>query len=335
LTTSLKSPQTIKAAKQWLERLHDLIALQRIPASLNPPTAATGLFLAAYLIANHPNEILSGVPEHEADRLIHAAARLTSASDALQSALAADPPSGSDVQLRDLLLEYAAAMPEYAALFRSWKDQDQERLAGSILHTLNAMAGALGMTADPAQRAPLLAEVAILRSRLRRLRVERELDGFDRQHPDLALESDALVGSGGGFEVAASSVAAAATMSNEQLTHEVLIDPSYQLRISDGGVGLDGVGGGDEGDNDYDLAVNRVQAIRQAAFWARVEEDLRQEPPRRDAALRVLSQVVGCAAAAARGGFWLAGLKFPRAQPETHSQLPYQEARERQAGPFC
>jgi hypothetical protein len=74
-------------------------------------------------------------------------------------------------------------------------------------------------------------------------------------------------------------------MTNEQLAHEVILDPTFRLPA-----GHD-VGREAGGRSGHSSASQRVREALKSGFWAGLEDDLRLEPPCYGRVLRVLFHV--------------------------------------------
>jgi hypothetical protein len=164
---------------------------------------------------------------------------------------------------------------------RSACDQEDSRLRDQMLRSLLSVVDALGRPSayssdpDPTEsmaaaasrvmptgrtlwaadtetldldRLRLLAHVKTLRERLRRIGSTEVVADFDFKHPWLVAELEAAGASD--FAISGSD-----HMSNEQLAHEVLLEPSYRLSADD--------------DTEGKSALENKRA-----FWAGVEEEL-------------------------------------------------------------
>ena len=75
-------------------------------------------------------------------------------------------------------------------------------------------------------------------------------------------------------------------MSNEQLAHEVLLDPTFRLQPDNGA--YDVVDGSSSGPGS---SWQRASAVLKRGFWAGLEDELRLVPPYYGRVLRMLAHV--------------------------------------------
>lgn len=245
LVSLLKTPSMIQAVKLCIGPLHNAIATQGLwKSDTSILRNSMGSFMAAYIIENHAARVFDSIGPKE-DALTHAAQKMLAEFDA--------------ITVRGDLSFYADALEKYITLFRVWKAQDQIRLRDQVIMSLRGIASALTEIVG-VERIQLLTQAGILRDRLSRIGCSDALEDFDAAYPWLAPEAQAA---------AASDFAMFGLdpMSNDQLSHEILLDPNYRLPIE---------------------APN--QAL-QAAVWVGVEEDLRQTPPYLGRVLRILRQI--------------------------------------------
>jgi hypothetical protein len=304
LTIVLKSKEVIMACKICLGDLHHLLSsLNLWSGKYVEASSVVGCFLAAYMIENHSKTVFESFGSQENDLLL-SAQRLLNEFDKIAtwcSSLQANDPV-SITLLIELLKTYPAALALYLNLFRAWKSRDQVRLRDQMLRSLLSVVDALGRPSayssgpDPTEsmaaaasrvmptgrtlsaadtetldldRLRLLAQVKTLRERLRRIGSTEVVADFDFKHPWLVAELEAA-------EASDFAISGSDHMSNEQLAHEVLLDPSYRLSADD--------------DTEGKSAPEKNRAL-QAAFWAGVEEELQRKPSGFGRVLRVLCQV--------------------------------------------
>ena len=270
LSVILKSTDTMTAAKLFLEHLehlatnHDAWTEDRKVSS----SGMVGGFLASYMIAYHPKTVFECTGSQET-QLLRSAERLLASVYSVISLVLSQSSDGQR-SLRGYLLEYTSALYDYRVLFLDWKAQDQARLTDRIQRSLYAIIEALQQPQIDSQthRDQLMNQAAALRDRLRRIAGKAALEDFDKKHPELVSVGPPPSATAGWLEE---------PMNNEQLAHEVLLDPTYRLPI--------------DSDLDGRISSSGVKAVMQKAFWSGVEEDLRLVPPSYGRVIRVLSQV--------------------------------------------
>ena len=178
---------------------------------------------------------------------------------------------------RNLDVNLRASFPEllfdYLTKFMAWKVPDQEKLVGRFRHALIALYGALETVPEEqvGLRIELDAQIERLRTKLQQIAGVEELNDFD-----------AYRAASGPFEPSTRVVARNHRFTNEQLAHELFIDPGFRLS---------------EGISDYYTVITEGL---QYAFWDSVADDLRLTPPCNVRIIRVLHDIkksledVGC-----------------------------------------
>ena len=273
LSTKLKSKPVIASCKSCLDQLGSLLSVNGLLDGRNSPSSGiVGSFLAAFIVVFHPNTVFETRAEQE-DSLYRSADRLLIIFDQVCCTIISQSGQACITISREVLGSYAEALLEYVDLFLVWKNHDKSRLCERIYHSLQAITDALAKLPTSksevtVERVQLLTQAKTLRGRLKRIAGADALTSYDAEHPqlvdDIAITSESDFASL--FE----------PMSNEQLAHEVLLDPSFRLQADvDGG----------------DLSTHGVRSVMQIAFWTGVEEDLRRMPPCYGRVLRVLVQV--------------------------------------------
>jgi hypothetical protein len=143
-----------------------------------------------------------------------------------------------------LLSDFQPTLFEYLRRFQQWKVPDEAKLSLRIKHALIALCQAQAHLppdepADSRLSAEFRQQIARLRSKLVQIAGQAELDRFDERQRASASAGDALpppLQGGGGANHPSS-----ARVTNEQLAHELLIDPAFQLS-DDGSVDDEGAG---------------------------------------------------------------------------------------------
>ena len=298
----MKRKDVIAKATTCLNQLGQLVVqvdVSHLSADDMRPTQARqaasiiSSFLAAHLIVYHPKNIFESMGSMETS-LCESAKQLLTNFDAVKEALdqicrmSPDPMEPYGL-LKPTIVAYASSLFSYVELFLVWKAQDQARLSERVCKSLLSLRDALreaSLNVKPEEaaglRATMLTQADSLRGQLLRIAGAEALAKFDLECPELAGASGSgpamLQGaSGSGPSMSATSAWLEKPNSNEQLAHELLLDPSYRLPAE-----ADAEGGMHELD---------VKAVMRRAFWSGVEDDLCRSPPYYGRVLRVLVQV--------------------------------------------
>ena len=239
------------------------------------------VFLAGYLIAIRPTHVFEGMSPL-AQSVFDAAGPLVHALEAIARAVVA---SGSFQRVDPALTAgFSAMLFTYLRCFRAWKVPDEARLTCRIRHALIALYEAQAHL--PADEAPdsrlsteLRTQIARLRSKLRQIAGAEALARFDAEHgTGTAAQLDTTLGGGGRGGLL--NTAFATRMTNEQLAHELLLDPTFQL------TGEDGEAAAIVPHPIY----SRIRASFHQAFWDSLADDLRLAVPCFVRVARVLAE---------------------------------------------
>ncbi len=192
------------------------------------------VFLAAYMIVLYPNKAFTTIGDLET--------RVMRSAQALLQIFEGILPS--TVPLYKLPLDLTKSLPNalfnYLRDFKAWKVPDQAKLTSRIKHALVALYDARRMLpADEPENSQLNTEfrtqICRLRHKLGQIAGVEVLANFDEEHP----EGVSSAGVNTALELrnrlqslraqGAVVVALADRMTNEQLAHELLLDPTFQL----------------------------------------------------------------------------------------------------------
>jgi hypothetical protein len=223
----LRDKATVSITKTCLQRVHQLSFFRHgsPPKHASSPVMVnTRVFLAAYTIVFHPARVFPVVGPRE-DALRRAAAPLLEAFHGLLDAIGA---KGSFQAIPpELSRDFTALMDAYLERFDEWRSIDRADRAHRIKHALLSMSVALDYLppGDSRLKADMCAQIARLRTQLEGLAgvdALRVLDEGRQAHwshrKDRAVE--------------------ARRMRNEQLAHELLLDPMYRVGEDDEEVDL-------------------------------------------------------------------------------------------------
>ena len=284
----LKRRETISSCKLCIERLYYLshrVNSKEDGLSGNKNARGcnqvnVGTFLASYVIVCRPEKIFESIGGQfgalEQELMLSAEENLRVFEEILSNL--ASHRYFCDLD-RGLAKSFSTTMMKYFQRFEEWKVPDQEKISRRIKTTLIELQRAKQQI-PPSERetsvsVQLRAHIARLREKLRRVAGHAALQHFDQEYPDdSSSTADASPVLPGQLGPAASLCRE--QMSNEQLAHEVLLDPSFQLT--------------EEGDAD-DSATQLVRATFLRAFWDGLADDLQLDPPCYARVLRVLAEI--------------------------------------------
>ena len=214
----LRDKATLSIAKTCLRRVHQLSLFRHgaPPKHASSPTMInTRVFLAAYTIVFHPARVFQVVGPRE-NALQKAAAPLIEAFEGLLDAIGA---KGSFQAIPpELSRDFTALMDAYLERFDEWRGVDRADQAHRTRHALFSVSMALDYLppGDSPLKASMCAQIARLRAKLEELAGVDALRVFDEgRHPERNRRKDRAV--------------EARRMRNEQIAHELLLDPSFRF----------------------------------------------------------------------------------------------------------
>ena len=221
-TVHLRNREVIARTKALLQRLH-CIAVHRHgnrPAVERPDTINVRVFLAAYMIAFHSTKVFEtfGVLQR---RVIDAATNLLALYARIVAQLARERRTGVIALPYALTTDFMPLLYTYIRCFHEWKAPDEERLVARIKRALwSLQEGRRGVNAatEPGVLLEFDAQIARLREKMRQFGGQDALDQFDAQ----PTPPDGLV----------ALRAERRHVTNEQLAHELLLDPLYRLDLA-------------------------------------------------------------------------------------------------------
>lgn len=235
LVVFLREKHTIFITKNCLQRIHMLSTfLHGCPhLALTPQTVNVRVFLAGFMIAFRPSHVFESMGALE-QSLFEAALPLMTNFQRIVECTAACG-SFQDVP-RELTREFPSMLFEYLKRFKAWKIPDETKLVCRIKHALVALYQAETHVPpdepkDSKLRVEFRQQIERLRSKLSQIAGPLELTKFDaaRATGDFSV---VVTGSGNACNSAYSAVPG--RMTNEQLAHELLLDPAFQLDDSGG-----------------------------------------------------------------------------------------------------
>jgi hypothetical protein len=244
-----------------------------------PENVNVRVFLAAYMIALRPTHVFEAMGALE-QSLFEAALPLINTFQRIVERIAS---AGSFQGVAsDLSCDFPTMLFEYLRRFKAWKVPDEAKLTCRIKHALIALYNAQQQLPPNEPEDSKLAvefrtQIERLRGKLQQIAGAAALAEFDASRAAVSAVERA-----GGACCSASSHSSCATLSgrmtNEQLAHELLLDPAFQLDES----------GGSEVDSPV---FHRIRESFHRAFWDSLVDDLQLPTPCYTRVLRVLSEV--------------------------------------------
>ncbi len=182
---------------------------------------------------------------------------------------------------------FPATLHQYLQCFKAWKVPDEAKLTCRIKHALIALYQAEEhLPPDEPEDSKLKIEfrtqIERLRGKLQQIAGADALREFDQQWRTGQVVVSGTGGNeggnGGGTTGGGAYASLPGRMTNEQLAHELLLDPGFQLDES----------GGYGGDNPV---FHRIRQSFHRAFWDSLVDDLKLVPPCYERVIRVLAEI--------------------------------------------
>jgi len=238
----LREKKVIAVTKACLQRIHLMSTFRHgsPPRALAPENVNVRVFLAGFMIAYRSTHVFEsmGPLEHA---LLEAATPLLTKFQQICSlirekkAFGAVPPG--------MTHDFPTMLFDYLKRFKAWKVPDEAKLTCRIKHALVALYQAeqhlpSDEPEDSKLRMEFRTQIERLRSKLQQIAGVEALQKFDDDRLSGALPGGGdAPGGGGGNDKGTGGGAYAALpgrMTNEQLAHELLLDPTFQLDESGG-----------------------------------------------------------------------------------------------------
>jgi hypothetical protein len=224
----LREPLVVAAAKRCLWRIHTLVSMRHgVPAGANIPTTINvRVFLAAYMISCRPSHVFETMGQLE-QPLLEVSRALIESFERIAGAVVA---AGSFQPVDHSLTEgFAPLLLEFMRCFHAWKVPDEAKLVSRIRHALFALYDAREhLPADEPVDSRLSVELHTQTERLRRklaqIGGQAALTQFDTDNRSVDRSNLANAGR----NTATVSIAPG-RVCNEQLAHELLLDPTFHL----------------------------------------------------------------------------------------------------------
>ncbi len=275
LVVFLREKPTIEATKNILMRIHHLSTFRHGSPrlALAPEHVNVRVFLAAFMIAYRPTHVFESIGPLE-QSLFEAALPLLGTFQRIVERVAS---AGSFQGVAfDLSCDFPTMLFEYLKRFKAWKVPDEAKLTCRIKHALIALYSAeQHLPPDEPKDSKLAVE---FRTQIERLRAKlQQIAGADALAQFDANRAASVVVRTGG-DAFPSYAMLPGRMTNEQLAHELLLAPAFQLDES----------GGSEVENPI---YHRIRESFHQAFWDSLVDDLKLPTPCYVRVLRVLSEV--------------------------------------------
>ena len=287
LVILLREKPVLASMKAALQRIHLQTTFRHGSPSktLQPENVNVRVFLAAYMIAFRSTHVFEGMGPLE-QALFESAVPMLNMFHAICDALMASPNKCFSDVPSALTKEFPTVLFEYLKRFKAWKVPDEAKLTCRIKHALVALYQAEehlppDEPKDSKLRIEFTAQITRLRSKLAQIAGQEALDKFDEDRRAGILAGGGgggPGGNGGGSGGGGAYAALPGRMTNEQLAHELLLDPAFQLDEA----------GGCNIDNPVFL---RIRESFHRAFWDSLVDDLKLSTPCYVRVLRVLSEV--------------------------------------------
>ena len=258
--TLVRDADTIALTRACLERIHRLCSLRGGEALPGPDKVPIRPFLAAYMIALHTRQVFDSSGGFLEQRLLAAARSLLEVFERICSIIR----DGGSISLvpRELTRAFPARLLEYMARFEEWKTPDEAKLVSRIKRALADLYVARDRLIEGGEGSIVLqsefrVQIERMHAKLTQLCGAEAVEAFDASCRDLPPAREY-------FRVVDPN-----KISNEELAHELLLDPDFRLSRQE-----------EEGAVYRDRSpLAHFLDKYQDDFWGALEEDLEREPP--------------------------------------------------------
>jgi hypothetical protein len=233
----LDDPSMVRVMKLILHRICVLTAkgVRDCPGSEKTKNVRTKVFLASFKIAFHPTDVFENMTKREVE-LKDAAFQLLRVFDTLCLDIVGSKRGTCLQEMTTNALNFPGVLHRYLEAFETWKLWDEARLTDRITHALTALYEADGhlVATDPdtpRMRTEFRAQIERLRFKLMQIAGTTTLKRIDELHTmtpiaipvNVPVKSDNPATTLGGYS------ALPRRMTNEQISYELLMDPSFTL----------------------------------------------------------------------------------------------------------
>lgn len=261
LIVFLREKSTIAAARALLMRVHRLSTILHGFPPNSDESVNVRVFLAMYMIALRPSHVFEEINVLER-ALMDAANRLLRCFESIISQVLARNFTLSSVDFT-LQSSFATLLFDYLTKFKAWKIPDEGKLTCRIKHALVALYEAQKqLPPDEPEDSKLKIE---FKTQIERLSTKlRQIAGVDALNDFNAQRSSGTVVIANGPITRCAPISFRTAMTNQQLAHELLLDPSFQL---------------DSENPNSESCLNRIREGFHRAFWDSLVDDLKCTPP--------------------------------------------------------
>ena len=275
--------------------LHRVVVLTSHGVRVCPGSEATKfvnvrVFLAAYMIAFHPGKVFEAINALETE-LIHRSRKMLVVFDRLCAALMSVKNQTDMCNGVAASIEFPGVLHYYLKAFQAWKIPDEAKLAARITHAIIALLQAENHLVNEdstcqsmrknfsSSRNRLCAKLVQVGGQKALATLNAKIAASD-QHLTLVSEdpgvypvrTDVVLTNEAGYS------ALPRRMTNEQLAHELQLDPTFAFD-EHGGCSTE------------DPVHSKIRKSFHEAFWASLEDDLRLDPPNYVRIRRVIMEI--------------------------------------------
>jgi hypothetical protein len=276
LVTLVRNRSVIDTTNRCLKRIHFLTTYRHGSPRLAtaPEHVNITVFLMSYVIAFKPTHVFDSVGPLERDLQDAVHPLLSTFERILQIVVS----TGSfQCVSKDLTHDFPTLVFEYLKRFRAWKTADQIKITSRVKHAITALHKGEGtlppdMPEDHPTRIEFRAQIQTLQTKLQKLIGAEAFAQFDADRRSAippAPPPSHMLGNYSDLP---------GRMTNEQLAHELLLDPAFELNDC-GGCSFD------------DPIHHRIRESFHDAFWGSIADDLRFAVPCFTRVLHTLSEI--------------------------------------------
>ena len=259
LVVFLREQSVITLSKACLQRIHLMTTFRHGLLSGAPESVNVRMVLAGYMIAYRPTHVFEAMGARE-QALFDASVPMLTAFERIWKLINAG--TRFSAVPHDLTKDFQALLFHYLKCFGEWKVPDQRKLQLRITHALAALYEAEARLPPEEQedsklRVQFRARIQELRTKLLQVAGPDALRAFDEnpRAPGASLPR---------------------FFTSEQLAHELLLDPTFQL---------------EEYGGRNNLGFHHARDMFQRAFWESLVDDLQLATPCYSRVLRVLGEI--------------------------------------------
>lgn len=276
----LREPNIISSSKICLRRIHILCDIRHGSPNqaLIPENINIKVFLAGFMIAYTPTHVFESINILE-NELLEAATQLFKNFYLICESILSSKNNSFQNVSHEITKDFSTLLYEYLKKFKAWKVPDEEKLKCRIIHALNALYQAndqlpLDEPDDSKLKTEFRNQIKRLRNKLQQISGIEVLNQFDEQYktqqPIQKLINKNL--SGGLYTQLPGKI------TTEQLAHELLLNPNFQLDKSNGC-------------SVENPIFQRIKETFHQAFWDSLVDDLKLSRPSYTRVLRVLKEI--------------------------------------------